>query len=152
MDLDLSVKTQSFIGSLVRARFMGNEQSSLRSSVAVARLHGHTPTCNLTAPTVLHDMAEILFGTDTLHSLQASKEPHHQALFTELQDELPSSVISESQLASPDVFGKPLNSGPAFRTALLQVSYLTAHGRSFFCNRLSFIALRAVGPTTSRSS
>ena len=95
---------------------MGNEQSSLRPSLAVARSHGHTPACNLTAPTVLHDMAEILFGTGILHSLQASKEPRHQALITQLQD---ASVISELQLASPDVFGKPLNSGPAFRTSSL---------------------------------
>ena len=42
MDLDLSVKTKSLTGSLVTPRFMGNEQSSLRSLVAVARLHRHT--------------------------------------------------------------------------------------------------------------
>ena len=52
------------------------------------------------------DIAEILFGTNFLHSLQASDELRHQALFIQLQDALPASVVSEAQLALPRVFDK----------------------------------------------
>ena len=56
---------------------MGNEQSSRTSSLVVARLRGHTFACNMTIFIASQDMAEILFGTDFLHSLQASDEPRH---------------------------------------------------------------------------
>ena len=59
------------------------------------------------------------------------------------------SVIGSGPGAGQDMFVSPVvqHSGQFF----MQLSYLTAHGGGFLCNRLSVIASRLSGPAAPRS-